>query len=109
MLCHGTASAPSSGSYKCALPPGWQATAQALQCVALVCNHQLWTPALVAEAKALGLRCLSYTVNDEAEARRLISLGTDGIVSDAVDLFCPARGQAPADAQPGAAQGGATS
>ena len=90
------------------LPPGWQATAQALQCVALVCNHQLWTPALVAEAKALGLRCLSYTVNDEAEARRLISLGTDGIVSDAVDLFCPARGQALADAQPGAAQGGAS-
>ena len=77
--------------------------------MALVCNHQLWTPTLVAETKALGLRCLSYTVNDEAEARRLISLGTDGIVSDAVDLFCPARGQALADAQPGAAQGGASS
>ena len=72
-----------------ALPPDWRDTAQSLACVALVCRHTLWTPALVAEAKALGLRCLSYTVNDVAEARRLIDLGTDGIISDAVDVFCP--------------------
>jgi glycerophosphoryl diester phosphodiesterase len=35
------------------------------------------------------MRCLSYTVNDEWAARRLIDLGTDGIITDRVDLFPP--------------------
>lgn len=64
--------------------------AQALGCVALVCNHALWDAALVARARALGLRCLSYTVNDPWAAERLIDLGTDGIITDRVDLFAPA-------------------
>ena len=37
-----------------------------------------------------GLRALSYTVNDEWAAQRLIDLGTDGIITDRVDLFSPA-------------------
>ena len=32
---------------------------------------------------------LSYTVNDEWAAQRLIALGTDGIITDRVDLFAP--------------------
>jgi glycerophosphoryl diester phosphodiesterase len=64
--------------------------AQALGCVALVCNHALWDAALVQRAHELGLRALSYTVNDEWAAQRLINLGTDGIISDRVDLFSPA-------------------
>ena len=64
--------------------------AQALGCVALVCNHALWDAALVQRAHSLGLRALSYTVNDEWAAQRLIELGTDGIISDRVDLFSPA-------------------
>ncbi|MEP6971133.1 MAG: glycerophosphodiester phosphodiesterase, partial [Betaproteobacteria bacterium] len=34
-------------------------------------------------------RCLSYTVNDEWIADRLTTLGTDGIITDRVDLFLP--------------------
>ncbi len=63
--------------------------ARQLQCVAIVCNHALWDADLVAQVKAMGMRCLSYTVNDEWAAERLIALGTDGIVSDRVDLFAP--------------------
>jgi glycerophosphoryl diester phosphodiesterase len=66
------------------------AQAKALDCVALVCNHALWDAALVSRAKDAGLRTLSYTVNDEWAAERLIGLGTDGIVTDRVDLFSPA-------------------
>jgi glycerophosphoryl diester phosphodiesterase len=65
--------------------------ARRLGCVAIVCNHALWDAALVAQVKALGLRSLSYTVNDEWAAQRLIALGTDGIITDRVDLFAPGQ------------------
>ena len=72
-----------------ALPGGWLESAQALQCVAIVCQHQLWNTETVAQAKQAGFRLLSYTVNDEASASRLIALGTDGIITDRVDSFKP--------------------
>ena len=72
------------------LSDGWLQTALRLQCVAVVCDHGLWNPASVALAKNAGLRTLSYTVNDAAAAQRLIDLGTDGIITDKVDLFAPA-------------------
>ena len=65
--------------------------ARELGCVAIVCNHALWDRALVAQVRGWGLRTLSYTVNDEWAAERLIALGTDGIITDRVDLFSPAR------------------
>jgi glycerophosphoryl diester phosphodiesterase len=64
--------------------------ARSLQCVAIVCNHALWDRDTVATVHGAGLRCLSYTVNDEWAAERLLQLGTDGIITDRVDLF-PAR------------------
>jgi len=72
------------------LPQGWLDTARALGCVAVVCNHALWDAQCVAQAQAAGMRCLSYTVNDEWAAQRLLALGTDGIITDRVDLFSPA-------------------
>jgi glycerophosphoryl diester phosphodiesterase len=60
-----------------------------LGCAAVVCNHALWNAATVAQAKAAGLRTLSYTVNDQPAAQRLLELGTDGIITDRVDLFQP--------------------
>lgn len=39
-----------------------------------------------------GLRALVYTVNDPPEARRLVALGIDGLITDAVDRF--SRGSA---------------
>lgn len=68
----------------------WLATAQRLGCVAIVCNHALWDAGTVAQARDAGLRTLSYTVNDDWAAQRLIALGTDGIITDRVDLFAPA-------------------
>jgi len=70
---------------------GWLETALALGCVALVCNHALWDKSSVSQAKSAGFRCLSYTVNDEWAAQRLIDLGTDALITDRLDLFSPAR------------------
>ena len=65
-------------------------TALDLDCQAMVLNHALWDAALVARVHGAGLRALSYTVNDEWAAERLIALNTDGIITDRVDLFSPA-------------------
>ncbi|MEJ5990764.1 glycerophosphodiester phosphodiesterase [Ramlibacter sp. PS3R-8] len=69
---------------------GWLETALTLECVAIVCNHALWDRSTVTQVQGAGMRCLSYTVNDEWAAQRLIDLGTDGIITDRVDLFSPA-------------------
>jgi glycerophosphoryl diester phosphodiesterase len=71
------------------LRPDWLQAAQGLGCVAMVCNHALWDRASVTQAQNAGFRCLSYTVNDEWAAQRLLALGTDGIITDRVDLFAP--------------------
>ena len=68
---------------------GWLETALMLECAAVVCNHALWDRSSVTQARSAGFRCLSYTVNDEWAAERLIELGTDGIITDRVDLFVP--------------------
>lgn len=69
---------------------GWLETARTLGCVALVCNHHLWERSSVTQARSAGFRCLSYTVNDEWAAERLLELGIDAIITDRVDLFAPA-------------------
>ncbi len=68
---------------------GWLETALTLDCCAIVCNHALWDTSTVTQAKSAGFRCLSYTVNDEWAAARLLALGTDGIITDRVDVFAP--------------------
>lgn len=74
------------------LRDGWLDEARALGCQAVVCNHALWDATTVAAVHGAGLRALSYTVNDEWAAERLIALRTDGIITDRVDLFSPAAG-----------------
>jgi glycerophosphoryl diester phosphodiesterase len=68
---------------------GWLETALTLECVAVVANHALWDTSTVTQVHSAGMRCLSYTVNDDWAAQRLIDLGTDGIITDRVDLFPP--------------------
>ncbi|MEY4265984.1 MAG: hypothetical protein RIS90_519 [Pseudomonadota bacterium] len=68
---------------------GWLETALTLDCVAIVCNHALWDVSSVRQAQSAGFRTLSYTVNDEWAAQRLLDLGTDAIITDRVDLFPP--------------------
>ena len=71
----------------------WSDTALAqcadLGCVALIAHHPLWQAQRVQAARQAGLRCAAYTVNDAAEARRLLALGLDSLISDAVDAFGP--------------------
>ncbi len=69
---------------------GWLDQARALDCVAVVCHYGLWNADTVSQVHAAGMRCLSYTVNDEPVAWHLDRLGTDGIITDRVDLFPPA-------------------
>ena len=71
------------------LTPDWLETALALGCAAVVCNHKLWNASTVAQAKKAGLKTLSYTVNDAASVKNLLALGTEGIITDRVDLFKP--------------------
>jgi glycerophosphoryl diester phosphodiesterase len=68
---------------------GWFPIATQLACVACITRHDLMDAALVERLRAAGMRALVYTVNDAAEARRLIDLGIDGIVTDAVDQLGP--------------------
>lgn len=73
------------------LHPGWLDTALQLQCVAVICDYQLWTADTVAAVHSAGLKALSYTVNDAAAASHLLDvLHTDGVITDKVDLFSAA-------------------
>jgi glycerophosphoryl diester phosphodiesterase len=78
-----------------ALQAGWLDTAQQLGCMAIVCQHKLWTAHTMAQAQQAGFRTLAYTVNRPDEVARLLALGIDGIITDRVDLFGrPAYGAA---------------
>jgi glycerophosphoryl diester phosphodiesterase len=80
-----------------ALWPGWLAAAtQTLGCVGVVTNFRLLDAALMATLRAAGLRAAVYTVNEAADAQRLLALGADSLITDAVDVFTPAP--APASA-----------
>jgi glycerophosphoryl diester phosphodiesterase len=72
------------------LDAGWFEAARALDCAAVVCHHALADAALVQQLHAAQMRALVYTVNDAPTARRLIALGIDGLITDAVDRFAPA-------------------
>ena len=72
-----------------ALREGWFEQARALGCVAVVTAHALMDADLIAQLHGVGLRALVYTVNDPTDAQRLIALGIDGIITDAVDKFSP--------------------
>ena len=69
---------------------GWEGVAGALQGVAVITNHTLMDAALIGRIRGLGARALCYTVNQPADAERLLALGIDGLVTDAVDRFAPA-------------------
>ncbi len=69
--------------------PGWFDAARALGCAAVVTQHRLMDGTLLQHLHGAGLRALCHTVNEAADARRLLALGVDGLISDAVDVFAP--------------------
>ena len=70
--------------------PDWLEMAQSLGCVAVVTHQDLMNAVLLSQLHGAGLRALCYTVNESAAARRLLALGIDGLITDAVDRFSPA-------------------
>jgi glycerophosphoryl diester phosphodiesterase len=71
------------------LRAGWFDEARALGCVAVVTDHKLMDASVIAQLHGANLRALVYTVNEPAAAQRLLALGIDGIITDAVDRFAP--------------------
>jgi glycerophosphoryl diester phosphodiesterase len=69
--------------------PSWFEMATSLGCEAVITNHPLMDSTVLDRLHAAGLRGLCYTVNDPADAQRLLGLGIDGIITDAVDRFSP--------------------
>jgi len=49
-------------------------------------NHEFLTPELLAEARALGITVIPWTVNDPPTIVKLLDMGVDGIISDRPDL-----------------------
>jgi glycerophosphoryl diester phosphodiesterase len=57
-------------------------------------DHAGLEPARIAEASALGLRVVPWTVNDPAEMARLIGWGVAGLCTDRPDLARAAMARA---------------
>jgi glycerophosphoryl diester phosphodiesterase len=60
--------------------------------VALVTEHTLMDKGLIERIHRAGQRALVYTVNDEEQAQKLLALGIDGLITDAIDRFAPGGG-----------------
>jgi glycerophosphoryl diester phosphodiesterase len=54
-------------------------------------NHNTLTPALLTEARALGLVVIPWTINDVPTINKLLDMGVDGIISDRPDLVLQER------------------
>jgi glycerophosphoryl diester phosphodiesterase len=71
------------------IPVDWRRQMRALDCVALHCNYEAVSPELAEEIHTAGYAVLCWTVNDPAEARRLLAWGVDCLVTDALDAIGP--------------------
>jgi glycerophosphoryl diester phosphodiesterase len=71
------------------IPPDWEARLRELQCVALHCNYKHLSREMASQVRAAGYALLVYTVNEPADAQRLLGWGVDCIVTDALDRVKP--------------------
>ncbi len=74
---------------------GWFEMARSLACVAVVSNHVVMSAEVLSRIHGAGLRALCYTVNEAIDAQRLLDLGLDGLITDAVDRYAPAGAPTP--------------
>jgi glycerophosphoryl diester phosphodiesterase len=68
---------------------GWLATAQRLQCVAVVLKHTLVDVPLVRQVHGARMRVGVYTPNDTVDVARAQAAGVDMVVTDAIDVHQP--------------------
>jgi glycerophosphoryl diester phosphodiesterase len=61
----------------------WATDAKATE---LGIDHRVLDAAVVAAARAAGVRVAAWTVNEEADLKRVIGLGVDIVISDRPDL-----------------------
>jgi len=71
------------------VPGDWHATLQRLGAIALHCNYRSLTPGLAREARGADYGVALWTVNEPADARRLLAMGADCLITDALDLIGP--------------------
>jgi glycerophosphoryl diester phosphodiesterase len=71
------------------LPEGWRGMLKQLGCKAVHLNYKHLNGKLAAEIHQAGYAILLWTVNDVAEARRLLSIGANCLVTDALDRIGP--------------------
>jgi glycerophosphoryl diester phosphodiesterase len=67
------------------IPDNWRAKLERLSCVALDCNVIFLSDEQVRAVKTAGYKLLVYTCNDSERAAKLLALGVDGIITDAID------------------------
>jgi len=71
------------------IPGDWRDTMKRLACVALHCNYKSLTEDLAAQIHGAGYAILLWTVNEPADARRLLVMGADCLVTDALERIGP--------------------
>ena len=71
------------------VPGDWHETMKRLDCVALHCNFKALTDRLAADIHQAGYSILLWTVNEPAQARQMLAMGADCLVTDALDRIAP--------------------
>jgi glycerophosphoryl diester phosphodiesterase len=71
------------------VPADWPATARRLQAFSLHCAAKWVSDAVLAEAQAMGMPVLCYTVNTPEQAAALFERGVAAVFTDRLDRFSP--------------------
>lgn len=71
------------------IPADWKATMERFDCVSLHCKHSELTRPVADAIHDAGYAIACWTVNEPAEARKLLDWGIECIITDRLDLIGP--------------------
>lgn len=71
------------------IPDDWRDTMKRLGCVALHCNYKSLDEELAAKVHGSGYSIVLWTVNEPSEAKALLEIGADCLVTDALERIGP--------------------